>query len=146
MSNPKYTFYIVSQAIDHHYPVLMSNNGKVALNEPVGRAAKLEHSAQRFVNAAEAGEVAVVRISEADFRAKFPKFAPNKGGKKKAAKDAPKEVFKKGDKVNVKAGVWGICKAVVLKKGRFDHWQLRITHGPHKGHDGSWSKQDITKA
>ena len=52
---PKYTLYIVSRSRDHHYPVLMANNGKVALNEPSGRAAKLEISAQRFLDACSEG-------------------------------------------------------------------------------------------
>ena len=142
MSTPKYTIYIVSRGRDHHYPVLMANNGKIALNEPSGRAAKLELSAQRLLQAAEAGEVAIERIPEADFKAKFPTFAPNKGGKKKA----PQQAFKKGDKVIVNAGVWGKCKAVVLRRGTHDdHFRLRISEGAHKGSEGNWSQQDITK-
>jgi hypothetical protein len=79
----KYTYYIVSRHRDHHYPVLMANNGKITLNEAVGRAGKLELSVIRFIRAVQAGEVAMVRITEKEFRAKFPRFAPNKGGKKR---------------------------------------------------------------
>jgi undecaprenyl pyrophosphate synthase len=79
----KYTYYIVSRHRDHHYPVLMANNGKITLNEAVRRAGKLEQSITRLIRAVNAGEVAVVRITEKEFRAKFPSFAPNQGGKKK---------------------------------------------------------------
>lgn len=79
----KYTIYIVTRNRDHHYPVIMGNNGKAMLNEPVKRAAKLEKSAYGLLYGWEAGTVKVVRITEKDFRAKFPQFAPNKGGKKK---------------------------------------------------------------
>jgi hypothetical protein len=155
----KYTIYIVSRNRDHHYPVLMANNGKAALNEPSGRAAKLEISAQRFLNATGEGYVTVERITEAAFKAKFPRFAPNKGGKKKAEKvvGTPHKVkvvlpakptsFKKGDKVVVNAQVWGQCKAVVLREGSHkDLWRVRITAGPHKGHEGTWHQSDIRKA
>lgn len=143
MSTPKYTIYIVSRGRDHHYPVLMANNGKVALNEPSGRAAKLELSAQRLLQAAESGEVAIERITEDAFKAKFPTFAPNKGGKKKW----PQQLFKKGDKVVVDAGVWGKCKATVVRRGAFeDDFILRITEGKHKGHEGAWQVSDIKKA
>ena len=81
----KYTFYIVTNDRDHHYPVLMANNGKAALNESVERAGKFEKSIRRFLAAAANGEVAVVRITHAEFRRKFPKFAKNSGGRKKAA-------------------------------------------------------------
>ena len=149
----------MSRNRDHHYPVLMANNGKAALNEPSGRAAKLEISAQRFIDAAKGNDVAVERITEAAFKAKFPRFAPNKGGKKanpKAVEQAfdpkhrskPKPVaFKKGDKVVVNAQVWGQCKAVVLREGGHkDLWRVRITAGPHKGHEGTWHQSYIRKA
>lgn len=84
MSSATYTIYIVTRSRDHHYPVIMANNGKAILNEPVNRAKKLEDSAIKFTLAAARGEVASVRITEADFRAKFQQFAPNKGGKKKS--------------------------------------------------------------
>ena len=143
MSTPKYTIYIVSRGRDHHYPVLMANNGKVALNEPSGRAAKLELSAQRLLQAAETGEIAIERITEEAFRTKFPTFAPNKGGKKKG----PQQAFKKGDKVVVDAGVWGKCKAVVVCRAvHEDNFIIRITEGKHKGTEGAWSKTDLKKA
>lgn len=82
----KYVLYIVTRNRDHHYPVIMANNGKAAFNEPVRRAAKLETSAERFFTAIAWGEASIVRITEKDFRAKFPKFAPNKGGKKRVTK------------------------------------------------------------
>lgn len=155
---PKYTLFIVSRSRDHHYPVLMANNGKVALNEPSGRAAKLEISAQRFLDACSEGYTTIERITEADFKAKYPSFAPNKGGKKApkhpwvldkpASKAKPRtQPFKKGDKVVVNAGVWGKCKATVLRRGTFeDDYRLRITEGKHKGHEGVWHQMDITKA
>ncbi len=204
---PKYTLYIVSRSRDHHYPVLMANNGKVALNEPSGRAAKLEISAQRFLDACSDGYTTIERITEADFKAKYPSFAPNKGGKKAKAeppiqpfkkgdkavvnddhwgkckatvlrvglhnkrywlritegeykgykgvweaseitKPKPRtQPFKKGDKVVVNAGVWGKCKAAVLRRGLHEgDWRVRITEGPHKGHEGTWDQLDITKA
>ena len=156
---PKYTLYIVSRSRDHHYPVLMANNGKVALNEPSGRAAKLEISARRFIDACSEGYTTIERITEADFKAKYHSFAPNKGGKKKAEKDhwvldnpstKPKprtQPFKKGDKVVVNAGVWGKCKATVMRRGLHEgDWRVRITEGPHKGHEGTWDQMDITKA
>ncbi len=92
MKAPLYTFYIVTRNADHHYPVLMANNGKAALNEPVKQANKLEQSIRRLMKALDfsnpwgENEVRVVRITEVDFRRKFPKFAPNKGGKRKAVK------------------------------------------------------------
>ena len=73
-----YTIYIVTRNADHHYPVIMANNGKAILNEPVKRAHKLERSAVNFV----LSDVQVERITEKAFKAKFPQFAPNKGKKK----------------------------------------------------------------
>lgn len=84
----KYTIYIVTRNADHHYPVIMANNGKAILNEPVKRAHKLESSANNFLNTAlyAAYECHIERITEKDFKAKFPQFAPNKGGKKRITK------------------------------------------------------------
>ena len=144
---PKYTLYIVSRSRDHHYPVLMANNGKVALNEPSGRAAKLEISAQRFLDACSEGYTTIERITEADFKAKYPSFAPNKGGKKKADSKPRTQPFKKGDKVVVNASAWGKCKATVMRRGLHEgDWRVRITEGPHKGHEGTWDQLDIAKA
>jgi hypothetical protein len=33
-----YTVFIVTRNARHHYPVIMANNGKAILNEPVKRA------------------------------------------------------------------------------------------------------------
>lgn len=85
MSTPKYTFYIVSRGRDHHYPVLMANNGKAALNEPVRRAKIVLRSFMRFRDAIMNHEMNVTFIKEADFKKKFPTYAPNKGPKCKAA-------------------------------------------------------------
>ena len=82
-----YTVFIVTRNARHHYPVIMANNGKAILNEPVKRAKDLEVSALKFI--LEAHEnlqgVTVERITEKAFKAKFPKFAANKGPKKKTA-------------------------------------------------------------
>ena len=78
-----YTYYIVTRNAGHHYPVLMANNGKAMLNEPVTKAAKAERTIQRLFHAVIIGDISVVRITEKDFRAKFPSFAPNKGKRKK---------------------------------------------------------------
>lgn len=79
----KYTYYIVTRSRDHHYPVLMANNGKAALNEPCRRAVNIEQSLLRFADAIRCGEVAMERITEKDFKEKFPRYAPNVGGRKK---------------------------------------------------------------
>ena len=87
----KYVVYIVTRNRDHHYPVIMANNGKAMLNEPVKRAGALEKSAanllreERYYAYGHPGAqgVEIVRITEKAFRAKFPQFAPNKGPKKK---------------------------------------------------------------
>lgn len=78
----KYTFYIVSRGADDHYPVLLANNGKIPFNEPVRRAAGLSESIGRFLKASREFDVAVVRISHADFRKRFPRFARNAGRRK----------------------------------------------------------------
>lgn len=77
-----YTVFIVTRNARHHYPVIMANNGKAILNEPVKRAHDLERSVNGFLNSA---LVTVERITEKAFRAKFPKYAANKGPKKKPA-------------------------------------------------------------
>ena len=84
-----YTIYIVTRNARHHYPVIMANNGKAILNEPVKRAWDLEKSANSLIVQAYHGSVTVERITEKAFKAKFPKFAANKGPKKKDVK-APK--------------------------------------------------------
>lgn len=82
-----YTVFIVTRNARHHYPVIMANNGKAILNEPVKRAQDLERSVNRFLNGAlwSSKDIPVIRITEKAFKAKFPKFAANKGPKKKAA-------------------------------------------------------------
>ena len=82
----KYTLYIITRDQNHHYPVLMGNNGKPVLNEPVSRALKLERGWDRLVAAGFAGEACCKRITEKEFKAKFPRFARNAGGKKAPAK------------------------------------------------------------
>lgn len=148
MKAPKYTLYVVSRSADHHYPVIMANNGKACLNEPVKRRAKMLESAERFLSAALDGSegVRVECMSEAAFRERFPRFAPNLGGRPaKTAKTKGVKTFKRGDKVVVKAGNWGTCNATVIRKGeREDLWRLRITSGAHTGHTGLWSAKDIT--
>lgn len=79
----KYTWYIVSRGRNDHYPVLVANNGKIPFNESVTRAAKLKRSLERFADAYDNCEVAVVHITHAEFRKKFPRFARNAGGRKK---------------------------------------------------------------
>jgi hypothetical protein len=78
----KYTYYIVTRSADHHYPVLMANNGKQALNEPVKRRYDLNRAVHKLLIASESYEVDVVEIAEADFKKKFPQFAKNSGPKK----------------------------------------------------------------
>ena len=78
----KYTYYIVTRSRDHHYPVLMANNGKAMLNEPCKRAVKIERTIERIADAVRLGDIAVVRITEKEFRKRYPRFAPNKGGRK----------------------------------------------------------------
>lgn len=78
----KYTLYIVTRDQDHHYPVLIGNNGKPVLNEPVSRASKLQKSWDRLIAAVYAGETTTVKISEKEFKKKFPKFPVNAGKKK----------------------------------------------------------------
>lgn len=146
MSTPKYTLYIVSRAHDHHYPVIMANNGKACLNEPVKRIGNLMDSAERFLSAAVDGTdgVRLERIKEAEFRERFPSFAPNAGARKGKAK--PK-TFKRGEKVVVNAGVWGEVNGTIIGKGKHaGNWKVRVTSGAHSGHTGAWSASDITKA
>jgi hypothetical protein len=138
----KYTLYIVTRNSDHHYPVIMANNGKQAFNEPVRRAGKLELSLDRFTEAIRLRDFRVIRITEKDFKAKFPKFAPNKGRKKPKA-----PAFKKGDLVTVNAGVWGQQRAKVTGKGSTpDSYQLEILVGKYAGKTGVWTKDSITPA
>ena len=79
----KYTYYIVTRSRGHHYPVLMSNNGKAMLNEPCKRGGKIERTIGRLMEAVRLGDIDVIRITEKDFRARYPHYAPNKGGRKK---------------------------------------------------------------
>lgn len=84
-----YVIYIVTRNARHHYPVIMANNGKAILNEPVKRAKDLEKSIVSFLSSAyqqtNGSRVTVDRITEKAFKAKFPKYAANKGPKKKTA-------------------------------------------------------------
>lgn len=98
-----YTIYIVSRSREHHYVRIMGNNGKAILNEPVKRAKSLEDTVEGLITAIalqkgsmKGKHFSVERISEKEFRAKFPQFAPNKGPKKVAKKVRP---FKVGDLV-----------------------------------------------
>lgn len=79
----KYTIYLVTKRTGNYYVRIMANNGKVALNESVGKAYKLLRSVDRFLLAAKNDQVAVVRMMEKDFRAKFPTFAKNSGRPKR---------------------------------------------------------------
>lgn len=146
MSNKlKYTLYLVTRSATHHYPVIMSHNGKPCLNEPVKKKAVLQLSMERFLDAAYKGseQVGIVRLSEAEFRKLHPKFPVNAGPKKKATK-AKEASFRKGQKVTVNAGVWGKCNAVVLGNGTApDTVKLVITSGKHNKATGSWVKADI---
>lgn len=81
-SHPLYTIYVVSESADSHRPVLVAQNGKVPLNEPVTRASKAEDVAHNLIAAAGTGRIAVVRITLNEFKRKFPRFAPNAGRKK----------------------------------------------------------------
>lgn len=147
MSAPKYILWLVTRAHDHHYPVIMSANGKPCLNEPVKKKAALLLSMERFLDAAYKGseQVAIRSIPEAEFRKKFPKFPVNSGPKKKAAPKTKAVTFRKGQKVTVNAGVWGKCNAVVLGNGTApDTVKLVISSGKHNKATGSWDKADIT--
>jgi hypothetical protein len=108
----RYTLYLVTRNRDHHYPVFMANNGKAMLNEPVARARVLQRTAERLADAILEQQkfmrrkkdgtpvhFDIVRISEKDFRAKFPKFAPNKGGRKKVVKGVVRAVSSKGFRI-----------------------------------------------
>ena len=86
-----YTVFIVTRNARHHYPVIMANNGKAILNEPVKRAKDLEKSANKFSTSAHFDAIEVIRITEKAFKAKFPKYAANKGPKKKAVKKPVKK-------------------------------------------------------
>jgi hypothetical protein len=92
-----YTFYIVSRSANDHYPVLIANNGKIPFNESVKRANKLEASIKNFLYSCyqeERGQiiepdyknmhVAIVRITHAEFKKKFPHYAKNVGRKSNA--------------------------------------------------------------
>lgn len=85
----KYTLYIVTRSARHHYPVLMANNGKAMLNEPVTQKQTLRDSAKGLWRAmvtedtfCDGYHFAIVEISEQDFKAKFPKYAKNAGPKR----------------------------------------------------------------
>lgn len=147
----QYTWYIVTRSRNEHYPVLVANNGKIPFNEVVNHASVLERGLKRLDQAHYTGDVAIVRISEVDFRKKFPKFAKNAGPKKKAAPkapapkpDKPARLFAKGNKVKVDAGVWGTVRALVLGYGKNGLVRLLITHGKHKGHEGYWGEECIS--
>lgn len=142
MSNlTKYVLWLVTRAHDHHYPVIMSANGKPCLNEPVKKKAALLLSMERFLDAAYKGseQVEIRTITEVEFRKKFPKFPVNAGPKKKAK-------FKAGAKVTVDAGVWGKCQATVKEQDPKHEYlyYLTITKGPHKGQTGRYDETHIT--
>ena len=141
-----YTIYIVTRNARHHYPVIMANNGKAILNEPVKRAKDLEKSIVSFLSSAyqqtNGSRVTVDRITEKAFKAKFPKFAANKGPKKKAVKPS---VFDVGATVYINAGSWGTVVGRIIRKSEFSGaWQCVITKGKHKGDTGSWMSDDMT--
>ena len=144
-----YTVFIVTRNARHHYPVIMANNGKAILNEPVKRAQDLERSVNRFLNGAllngalwNSKDIPVIRITEKAFKAKFPKYAANKGPKKKAVKPS---VFDVGATVYINAGSWGTVVGRIIRKSEFSGaWQCVITKGKHKGDTGSWMSDDMT--
>jgi hypothetical protein len=80
-----YTVFIVTRNARHHYPVIMANNGKAILNEPVKRAKDLEKSANKFSTSAHFDAIEVIRITEKAFRPSSRRTRPNKGPKKKPA-------------------------------------------------------------
>lgn len=80
-----HTLYIVRVARDDHRPYLVVNNGKLALNESVTRAVKLERSWNNLGKAFRLGSVRTERIGHKEFRQRFPSFAPN-AGKKRTSK------------------------------------------------------------
>lgn len=92
-----YTVFIVTRNARHHYPVIMANNGKAILNEPVKRAKDLERSTFALLGEAFRDNVNVERITEKAFKAKFPKYATNKGPKK-VVKKVVKSWPQPGDK------------------------------------------------
>ena len=139
---PKYIIWLVTRSHDHHYPVIMSANGKPCLNEGVKRKASLQLSIDRFLDAAYMGSAHVEtrQITEAEFRKKFPRYPVNAGPKKKAK---GKE-FPKGTKVTVSAGAWGKCEAVVIGMGTKPEFRkVRITADTFKGHEGVWDIKDM---
>ena len=140
-STPKYIIWNVTRSHDHHYPVIMSANGKPCLNEGVKRKASLQLSIDRFLDAAYQGseQVETRQITEAEFRKKFPRYPVNAGPKKK-----PK--FKADTNVTVDAGVWGKCQARVERRDSEQEglYYLTITKGPHKGTTGRWDEKHIT--
>ena len=148
MSKPKYVLYLVTRNATHHYPVIMSANGKPCLNEPTKRKDVLRTSMERFLDAAYNGseQVGIVQLTEAEFRKKHPKFPVNAGPKKKAAPKAKEVTFRKGQKVTVDAGIWGKCEAVVKEQDpKFeDLYYLTITKGAHKGQTGRYQVRNIT--
>ena len=142
MSKLKYVLYLVTRNATHHYPVIMSANGKPCLNEPTKRKDVLRTSMERFLDAAYNGseQLRIVQLTEAEFRKLHPKFPVNAGPKKKA-KGQP---FPKGAKVSISASAWGKCEAVVIGMGTKPEFRkVRITAGGHKGHEGVWDINDM---
>lgn len=78
-----YTYYVVTRNADDHYPVLVARNKKIPLNESVGRANRIENAINNLADAFAYGDVDVVRITHAEFKKLYPKFAKNAGPKKK---------------------------------------------------------------
>jgi hypothetical protein len=75
---PLYTWYLI-RSVRGVRPKLVANNGKPCLNETVNRANKLERSLARYHRALLAGRVATVRITDVQFRKRFPKYPANAG-------------------------------------------------------------------
>ena len=143
MKGMKYILWLVTRSHDHHYPVIMSANGKPCLNEPVRRKASLRQSMERFLESAwhDPQPVEIREVSEEEFRLKFPKFPVNAGPKRKG-KDIPYPV---GAEVIIEAGVWGKVKGQVIGPGtKPSYRKCRITHGKHKGHEGLWTTKALT--
>lgn len=148
-STPKYIIWNVTRSHDHHYPVIMSANGKPCLNEAVKRKASLQLSIDRFLDAAYQGsaQVETRQITEAEFRKKFPRYPVNAGPKKKAVPKTKKATFHKGQKVFVNAGVSGKCEGTFegYDEGNLSYLvYVTITKGPHKGALCRYDQKHIT--
>lgn len=83
---PSYTHYIVTDAPDHHYSVLIAKNGKIAGNESVKNAKDLVRFHSRYIDAVKANKVKIVRVSQEEFKELRAKFIKNTGPKKSRRK------------------------------------------------------------